>query len=193
MMKSFVDVMDKLGTKYVEIQGDGGYALFDGDNSLVRAFLACETYRTVFINKLAKDIKRKYALDIKIRSGLASGDVIVKRVGKRDDAKLEKNHEVWIEKVVNLSSKLTKEASPNELAVTEQEYHELSRYDEIKLSCGHSGGSYTGNRSLLWKKLDLNNLVDIGVKEVWILASTWCEKCGPGFFQKIAKKASLDL
>ena len=88
---SLVRIFDFYSAHYIDIQGDGGFALFDGEYSSVNAYHTAITANSVFnIN-----------LKLGVRIGVDIGTIYVKKVGIRGE-----NKEVWLGSPVNIASKL---------------------------------------------------------------------------------------
>ncbi|MBT0882481.1 adenylate/guanylate cyclase domain-containing protein [Campylobacter sp. 2018MI13] len=90
-IRAFVRIFEEHDPKYIDIQGDGGFALFDGDDSRKKGIYAAITINTLFNVKL----------NMNIRIGIDCGTVYVKKAGKRG-----MNKEIWIGSPVCLASKL---------------------------------------------------------------------------------------
>ena len=88
---SLVRIFDFYGAHYIDIQGDGGFALFDGRDGLVNAYHTAITANLVF----------NISLKLGVRIGVDIGTIYVKKVGIRGE-----NKEVWLGSPVNIASKL---------------------------------------------------------------------------------------
>lgn len=90
-IRALVEIFQLHNAKYIDIQGDGGFALFDGDNSKKNGIYAAKMINTLFNEKL----------NMNIRIGIDCGTVYVKKAGKRGE-----NKEIWLGRPVCLASKL---------------------------------------------------------------------------------------
>ncbi|CAM2914908.1 adenylate/guanylate cyclase domain-containing protein [Helicobacter burdigaliensis] len=90
-IRALVEIFQSHETKYIDIQGDGGFALFDGDNSMDNGVYAAAMINTLFNKKL----------NMNIRIGIDCGRVYVQKAGKRGE-----NKEIWLGRPVCLASKL---------------------------------------------------------------------------------------
>lgn len=88
---SLVRIFNFYKACYIDIQGDGGFALFDGGNSSVNAYHTAITANSVF----------NISLKLGVRIGVDIGTIYVKKVGIRGE-----NKEVWLGSPVNIASKL---------------------------------------------------------------------------------------
>lgn len=90
-IRALVEIFQLHNAKYIDIQGDGGFALFDGNNSRSNGVHVAAMINTLFNEKL----------NMNIRIGIDCGTVYVQKAGKRG-----KNKEIWIGRPVCLASKL---------------------------------------------------------------------------------------
>ncbi|BEK49119.1 adenylate/guanylate cyclase domain-containing protein [Campylobacter coli] len=90
-IRALVEIFQLHNAKYIDIQGDGAFALFDGDNSKSNGIYVAAIANTLFNEKL----------DMDIRIGIDCGKVYVKKAGKRGE-----NKEIWLGRPVCLASKL---------------------------------------------------------------------------------------
>ncbi|EAI3979821.1 hypothetical protein AB8680_001221 [Campylobacter jejuni] len=90
-IRALVEIFQLYNAKYIDIQGDGGFALFDGNNSKRNGIYTAAIANTLFNKKL----------NMNIRIGIDCGKVYVKKAGKRGE-----NKEIWLGRPVCLASKL---------------------------------------------------------------------------------------
>ncbi|NHG50303.1 hypothetical protein GRO02_001800 [Campylobacter jejuni] len=90
-IRALVEIFQLHNAKYIDIQGDGGFALFDGDDSKKNGIYVAKIANTLFNKKL----------NMNIRIGIDCGTVYVKKAGKRGE-----NKEIWLGRPVCLASKL---------------------------------------------------------------------------------------
>ncbi|EOB0545468.1 hypothetical protein ACIP58_001918, partial [Campylobacter coli] len=90
-IRALVEIFQLHNAKYIDIQGDGGFALFDGNNSKSNGIYVAAMINTLFNEKL----------NMNIRIGIDCGKVYVKKAGKRGE-----NKEIWLGRPVCLASKL---------------------------------------------------------------------------------------
>lgn len=90
-IRALVEIFQLHNAKYIDIQGDGGFALFDGNDSKKNGIYVAAIANTLFNEKL----------DMDIRIGIDCGKVYVKKAGKRGE-----NKEIWLGRPVCLASKL---------------------------------------------------------------------------------------
>ncbi|WP_170999696.1 hypothetical protein [Campylobacter aviculae] len=90
-IRALVEIFQLYNAKYIDIQGDGGFALFDGNDSKHNGVYAAAMINTLFNKKL----------NMNIRIGIDCETVYVKKAGKRGE-----NKEIWLGRPVCLASKL---------------------------------------------------------------------------------------
>lgn len=89
--RALIEIFEHYNSAYLDYQGDGGFSLFDGVDSVKKAIDCATTLNTLF------NIYKK--LDVRI--GIDIGSIYVKKVGKR-----RINKELWLGRPVSYSSKL---------------------------------------------------------------------------------------
>lgn len=89
--RALIEIFEHYNSAYLDYQGDGGFSLFDGLDSVKKAIDCAITLNTLF------NIYKK--LDVRI--GIDVGTIYAKKVGKRGN-----NKELWLGRPVSYSSKL---------------------------------------------------------------------------------------
>ncbi len=161
---------------FVDIQGDGAFALFHGERCWEGAFCAAVTVKTFSELHLVPLIEKHHPKSpaTGFRVGMAAGTLAVKRVGVRGT-----NEPVWAGKPVNWAAKCAGAAEIHELVVTERVWNKLKGNDYVRWACGCNGGT-----SDLWSSTRVSRLPS----EDWTcfaLRSQWCINCGTDFCQAI--------
>lgn len=90
-LNTLVKCFQEFDCKYIDIQGDGGFALYDGVNSREKSLYVAAMINS-FFNK---------ELSMNIRIGIDYGSVYVKKIGNEKYSK-----EVWLGRPVCTASKL---------------------------------------------------------------------------------------
>lgn len=164
--------------EFMDIQGDGLFALYHGDLAYQRAFCAAVTLRTWSEEYLVSEIEklgdRLPATGFKV--GMASGTLAVKNVGvPRQDSE-----PVWAGKPVNWAFKCAQQADRHEIIVTDKVYKTVvDGNDYVSYSCG-CGGIVAS----LWNKAQVTSLVGEDFP-CWKLTSPWCTTHGDEFCEAI--------
>lgn len=195
-VNSFVKIFDEYEAKYIDIQGDGGFALFDGDNAKEKAIVSAVTIKT-FISKkdcLSDFIENetKNNVQLKVRIGIDIGTILVKKLGKRNKSNTDYlNNEVWLGKPVSVSSKLCnlkdsdKGLNSDTIRLSDRLYEQIDN-NYILYSCD------CGNVVKLWTEVSFDKKF-FGLDRTYILKSNWCINCGDTYSEKILNKIHREL
>lgn len=89
--RALIEIFEYYNSAYLDYQGDGGFSLFDGVDSVKKAIDCAITLNTL--------LNREKRLGIRI--GIDVGTIYAKKVGKRGN-----NKELWLGRPVSYSSKL---------------------------------------------------------------------------------------
>lgn len=89
--RALIEIFEHYNSAYLDYQGDGGFSLFDGTDSVKNAIECAITLNTL-LNKCK---------ELAVRIGIDVGTIYAKKVGKRGN-----NKELWLGKPVSYSSKL---------------------------------------------------------------------------------------
>lgn len=189
---SMVRIMQLFDPAYMDIQGDGLLAIFDGKkHSFAKGFVAATTFRTYVQWHLAPRIKNKTngKVELQTRTGLSYGSVIVKRVGTRSE-----NKQVWAYHRVNQAAKLASIAEQGSLVASDKAYEQLSKIDWIENSCGCNNGE-TGVRKRLWSEVEKERYerFDPLITSAYELMSFWCKQHGEEYLTNIINHCQFDL
>ncbi len=170
-------MVSKFDPGFVDIQGDGIFALFHGDLAFERAFCAAVTVKTFSERHLMPMIDELFSEtfpDTGFKVGMASGTLAVKKVGVRGT-----NEPVWAGKPVNWAWKCAQKADAHQLVATSAVYEKLDPNDYIAWSCGCPGGV----PGPLWEDTEVEKLGKHAQAKV--LLSSWCPTHGDEFCQAI--------
>ena len=177
-----VTIMKNFQADFVDIQGDGLFALYHGDRAQERAMAAGITLKTFsqrsIVPRIGGDMDERFP-KTGLKTGISAGILVVKKVGKRNN-----NEPVWAGKPVNWATKCAQKAHANELIVTESVYANFENNDYVRYSCGYANGQYVKQFSDLWKQVIVDTLPDSTVR-CMSLTSGWCETHGDEFCQAL--------
>jgi class 3 adenylate cyclase len=189
-----VRVLREFGPDFIDIQGDGVFALFHGDLSCHRAMAAALTLKSFSFHLLgpALDDLFKEAADNEdpdadpfhsgLKIGMARGTLLVKRIGVRG----EHNEPVWAGKPVNYAVKCAQAADRHELVITGRVFDQFKDNDYVRYSC-----DCTQPISAWWTPRIVDTIGKDGT-ECWVFPNhtKWCAKCGNAFCRAIRSGAS---
>jgi len=195
-IRSMVRIGDRFGAKYMDIQGDGLFALFSGKDSVFHAFACAETMRTLTQTEAAKQLKKDSPHEdwtLAASIGLDRNTVLVRRLGLRS----EKENEVWAGKPVSMAAGLAALGNDNELIVSDRVYSVFEdasklRRRAILWSCGCAGGEAgpgldadEGQTRELWVREDAPPDAAFDFDSIHRLEAAWCRTHGAEFCQTI--------
>jgi class 3 adenylate cyclase len=174
-----VKTFDQFDADFIQIQGDGAFALFWGMNRYERAMCAAITIRTSSV-ELVDRLKSKWPTiaETGFKLGVGSGRVLVKRIGTlRNPAQQEP---IWAGKPVNYAAKSAQFGDRHEIVVTGSVWDMIGPNDYLAISCGcGNGGEPT---TAIWEDLTIERLPDHDPeREGRRLLAPWCKIHGPEF------------
>lgn len=102
--KPFIDIHTKFGAEFIDMKGDGGIAIYSPDNYL-NSILAAITVNSYYKKYVVDDVRLKYKFLFIVETGIATGDLLVKRVGIK---KNNNNFFVWSGETVNKAALISK-------------------------------------------------------------------------------------
>ncbi len=170
---SAVRLMAKFEPQFIDIQGDGIFALFHGDLAFERAFCAGVTLKTFSERSLEPLIDELFTdgfPDTGFKVGIASGVLVAKKIGIRGT-----NEPVWAGKPVNYAVKCAGKADRHQLIVTSTVHDKLANNDYITHSCGCPNGTPVP----VWTDTSVEKLGKHASCK--LLRTKWCKEHGDEF------------
>lgn len=183
--KPFIDIHTKFGAEFIDMKGDGGIAIYSPDNYL-NSILAAITVNSYYKKYVVREVVSKYKSLFVVETGIATGDLLVKRVGIK---KNNNNFFVWSGETVNKAALISKKlkAEPisenfsySNVGITRELFEKLRRTENqrhlLHSCCSRFKHWHTYNKSevnyhynpspwcpihgqqLLEKLLELNNI-----------------------------------
>lgn len=175
-----VRIYDEFDADFIQIQGDGAFAIFWGDRRYERAMCAGITIKTNS-HDLADQIEAKWPAkpETGFKVGVASGRVLVKRVGTpRNPAQQEP---VWAGKPVNYATKAAQSADRHELIVAGSVWDHIEKNDYLTFSCSCGDPS-----SGIWQDFEIEKLPEGDAERLGRrLLSSWCTVHGEEYCNAI--------
>jgi len=176
-----IKLFDELGASYIDVSGDGVFAMFNKDQPHT-ALSAAVTFKTFFSEVFKKKVGDSTSAKINLGNhiGIDQRTILVKRIGlRRLNGRNDKQNEVWAGKTVNMAAKLASLRNDNKVVVSDRFYNNLTHEGALK-SCGCDGsGNVSGEKSSLWTSIDLaedsNFDFDIGYE---LNTNGWCKVHG---------------
>lgn len=171
---------------YIDIKGDGVFALFNTDQAH-KAIATAVTFKSFVVSNFIQRIKSKTSVDVGVRIGIDQKTVLVRKIGlKFVGDRTDRQNEVWAGKPVNMASKLASLANNNEIIVSERFYSRLSSEKAIN-SCGCENGIPGNSKKSLWTQLDLTHDSKFDFDTAYSLSSVWCDVHGAEYCEELLK------
>ena len=169
-------ILKEFGGNYTDVQGDGLFGIFSGNESMFRAIACAITMNTVVHTELPQFIKR-YPItpgNLKVGIGIDQEVVLARRLGLKG---LREN-EVWAGKPVNMASKLSSRASYNQILVSDRVYRQIEAADEHRKSailndCPCVSKSGKGQK---WRDEKPSRKRGFDFKLIYRTSKVWCPK-----------------
>lgn len=174
-----------MGASYIDIKGDGIFALFD-NNRCYSALCAAVTSKT-FVNEYLKPkVYSKRSINIECHIGIDSGSLVFKKIGlePRNSDDSNRRNEVWAGTCVNISAKLASFAKANEVYASPRFYNKLVK-DEALYCCECSE-----NKKHLWNRIKENSLSakmksSTKLNHIFVLKENWCKYHGSNYCERL--------
>jgi class 3 adenylate cyclase len=179
-------ILQRFAPDFVDIQGDGLFAIFAGNLHSERAMCAAVSLNA-FGLKLRGMLNDEFGeavpemKDSGLKIGADTGLLLVKKIGVRGDH----NEPVWAGKPVNYASKCASEVGAGRILVTSAFFKPFLDNQYVRYSCGCVDGEPKQDVGPLWIKKTVDTLgSDSEVREV---RSSWCANCGKDFARAILR------
>lgn len=181
---SIVRIFDYYESPYIDIKGDGVFALFNASTPY-KALVAAVTVKTVVENFIEKKIKSITGEEHGAHIGIDQKTILVRKLGFRRFAdRTDRQNEVWAGKVVNMAAKLASLSKTHQLLVSDRYFKNIQNKLVLK-SCG------CGSESLqpvdLWKEIIVSDNDKFDFEKAYLLESQWCSIHGLEFIKKVLK------
>jgi len=176
-----VNIYDTFDADFIQIQGDGAFALFWGDLRYERAACAGITVKTFSLD-LAAQIQKKWEStpETGFKVGVASSRILVKRIGTpRNPAQQEP---VWAGKAVNYAAKAAQGADRHNMVITGTVWDHFEKNDYLAFSCSCPPGPSLG----IWENTTIDRLPDDDPDaQGRVLVAGWCSVHGSDYCDAI--------
>ena len=190
-IRAMTVILENFGARYVDIQGDGIFGLFSGNNSALLSAACAVTMKTqmerVVEPKFRKDASEQRGLKVGI--GMDRGTLLVRRLGLKGT----RQNEVWAGNPVNMAAKLSSVAGNNHIVVSDRVYAAYrsapkSRQRALLRSCGCAVGKQNvglalpeGEATNLWGKIGVPKNLGLDFQHGYRRKAPWCGKHGDEF------------
>jgi len=173
-----IRLFKEFGASYIDIKGDGVFALFNQDK-VHAAFASAVTFKTFIKEEFTPKVANKTQVDTGVHIGIHQATLLVSKIGLRKSASRGDMHnEVWAGKTVNMASKLASLSESNEIHVSDKYYSKL-KSNKALYSCE------CDDPVLLWEEVDITNDDKFSFNKAMVLRSVWCKKHGAAYLTEI--------
>ncbi len=183
--QNLVDVFSKFNAEYIDIKGDGAFAIFEGEKASYRAFYAAITFKELFDLHISQKFEDAEGNRLGCKIGIHKDKILVKKIGKRNNY-----NEVWAGRVVNNAAKLAGEYkninTPRvPIIISEKIYNDFLLHPEYGLYHCHNG-----DENILDQKINLFTEVSdysdetLGNKYYYTEVG-WCDYCADNYINLI--------
>lgn len=177
-------IFHKFGASYIDIKGDGVFALFNS-NQPYTALAATVSFKTFVDEHFTPKVQKLTTKSIGGHFGIDQKTVLVRRLGlKSYQNRNDRQNEVWAGKPINMAAKLASLSTANRLWVSDRFFRNL-KDDKAIYSCGC--GSLYEDKSELWTKENILSDSRFDFNTAYSLGSNWCEKHGSFFCAELVK------
>jgi class 3 adenylate cyclase len=175
-----VRLFSAFGSPYIDVRGDGVFALFNQDQPYT-ALAAAVTFKTFAKEVCVPNIKDKTAVEVGSHIGIDQKTVLVRKIGlKRYGSRTDRQNEVWAGKPVNMAAKLASLSDNEELLASSRFFSNL-KDEHVLLSCGCPGGT----KASLWSERDLSQDKRFDFQVAYCLKTNWCRIHGREYCEAI--------
>lgn len=179
-----VRLFSAFGAPYIDVRGDGVFALFNQDQPYT-ALAAAVTFKTSAKEVCVPKIKDKTAIEVGSHIGIDQKTVLVRKIGlKRYGSRTDRQNEVWAGRPVNMAAKLASLSADDELLTSSRFFSNL-KDERVLLSCGCSDGRPGGTKAYLWSEKDLSQDKRFDFQVAYSLKSNWCRRHGREYCEAI--------
>lgn len=178
-----VEMFHEFGAAYIDVRGDGVFALFDR-NQIYLALAAAVTFKTFAREDFAKELEAKAGLEVGAHIGIDRKTVLVRKLGlNRYGDRTDRQNEVWAGKPVNMASKLAALGESDQLHISDRYFAHLKDEKALR-SCGCRSGGAPGKLDL-WTPVDVSNEPQFDFDTAYRLTSAWCPNHGREYCEAI--------
>ena len=182
-IRAMTVILERFGSRYIDIQGDGIFGLFSGNESEFTATAAAITMRTSVEREVAVRFNRNTSSDWTLTAGIGidRGTLLVRRLGLRG----AKQNEVWAGKPVNMAAKLSSLANSNQIVVSDRVFTLYNRASTVRRQALLSPCACEVSRRRRWSRLAVSKRRGLDFANAYGLSSAWCETHGVEFCEAL--------
>lgn len=175
-----VRLFNEFGSPYIDVRGDGVFALFNQDQPYT-ALAAAVTFKTFAKDVFVPAIEKRTNIEIGSHIGIDQKTVLVKKLGlRRSGGRTDRQNEVWAGKPVNMAAKLAALSEDDELLASDRFFRNI-KDEHALLTCGCPNGVRTD----LWSSKDVSSDTKFDFGVAYSLQSVWCKEHGREYCEAI--------
>lgn len=173
-----VRLFKSFGASYIDIKGDGVFALFNA-KEVHTALASAVSFKTFVKEEFTAKVTNKTKVDTGVHIGIDQATLLVSKIGLRKSvARGDIHNEVWAGKAVNMASKLSSLSDNDEIYVSDRYFKKLKSNKAI-YSCE------CGEPKALWEDVDISEDDRFSFDKAHVLKSVWCKKHGAEYINAI--------
>lgn len=177
-----VRMFDALEAPYVDVRGDGVFAMFNSDQCHL-ALAAAISFKTFSSLEFKPRVEAATGQKVGCHIGIDQRTVLVKRIGlRRIDQRTDRQNEVWAGKPVNMAAKLASMTADSQLLVSDRFFSNF-KDTRVLRSCGCPNGAVQD----LWARVDVRQKGLFDFEYAYSLTSNWCVNHGAEYFRYICQ------
>jgi class 3 adenylate cyclase len=181
-----IRIYNEFDATYIDVRGDGVFALFDGDR-VHTALAATVTFKDFVTREFTPRIQKLTGLNIGGHFGIDRKSVLVRRLGlKIVGGNNHRQNEVWAGKPINMAAKLASRSSNGKLWVSKR-FHDGLWGENALLTCGCDGHGTPSEKTPLWREESVEGDDRFDFDVAYILTSNWCAHHGKAVCRSILK------
>ena len=173
-----VRLFKQFGASYIDIKGDGVFALFNS-NQVHTALASAITFKTFIKEEFTTKVINKTRVDTGVHIGIDQATLLVSKIGlRKNKSRGDMHNEVWAGKAVNMAAKLSSLSCNNEIHVSSRFYSHIK--------CQKAIYSCTCKKPVkLWSAVDIADDDRFSFDTAYVLNSCWCKTHGSEYLNEI--------
>ena len=185
-----VKIFHEIKSPYIDIKGDGIFALFNNSQPHL-ALVGAVLFKTFVKEEMLPRINEDSNICTGVRIGIDTGTVLVRKIGlKFHSGRTDRQNELWAGKPVNISAKLLSLCEEDQIIASDRYYNLLEDKKAI-ISCGcqiDSNRKCTKDEIVnLWEKCSIEKDNKFDFNSYYIMKSIWCPQHGNEYCSHLLK------
>lgn len=185
-----VRIFHEFEAGYIDIKGDGVFALFNRDE-VHRALASAVSFRAFVSVSFLPTVRDMLpaTVDVGLHMGADQKTVLVKKLGIKDaEGRDSRKNDVWAGKPINMAAKLASQSADEEMLVSDRFYNNISKEEIAQRSCGCQidGTPVPDGEVIVWKGEDVsdNGLFDFDTL-YHLQTPGWCPNHGKDLCERM--------